>query len=200
MLTVIVLAAGMSRRMGGENKLLLPFDGKTMLETTLDHILAAGAGEVVVVAGHEADRIRSILGNRPVTVVFNPDYATGMTTSIQAGVRAASAQAEGFMICLSDMPLIQAETYRALAGIFFEKKKTEERVIVQPFIENTPGNPVIFSAFYKNDILALDFSEGCKPIVQAHRALVIQVNVATDAVLRDADTVEAFEEMKLAKS
>ena len=60
MLTAIVLAAGMSRRMGGENKLLLPFDSKTMLETTLDHILAANVEEVIVVIGHDAEKIRQL--------------------------------------------------------------------------------------------------------------------------------------------
>jgi molybdenum cofactor cytidylyltransferase len=192
MLTAIVLAAGMSRRMGGENKLLLPFGDKTMLETTLDHIFASGVEEVVVVVGHEADKVRSLLGDRPVKVILNPDYATGMTSSIQTGIREASPGTEGFMICLSDMPLIEAATYRALAEVFFEKKKTEERVIVQPFYENAPGNPVIFSAIYKNELLAHDFPEGCKPVVQANRDFVVRVNAATDAVLRDADTPEAL--------
>ena len=178
--------------MGGENKLLLPFGDKTMLETVLDHILAAGTDEVVVVVGHDAGRVRSLLADYPVKIVFNPGYAVGMTTSIQTGIRAASPQTDGFMICLSDMPLIEAEIYRKLAGVFFEKRKTEERVIVQPFFENTPGNPVIFSAFYKNDLLALDYLEGCKPVVRANRAFVMPVHVATAAVLRDADTPEDF--------
>lgn len=193
MLTVIVLAAGLSRRMGGENKLLLPFRGKTMLETTLDRILEAGVGEVVVVTGHEAERLHPFLEKRPVKVVFNPDFATGMTTSIQAGVRAASPDTEGFMICLSDMPLIEPATYRSLAQVFFEKRKTENRVIIQPVFENTPGNPVIFSAVYKDDILALDFPEGCKPVVQANREFVVRVDVGTDVVLKDADTWEGYE-------
>jgi molybdenum cofactor cytidylyltransferase len=195
MLTAIILAAGMSRRMSGKNKLLLPFGDKTMLETTLDHVLESGLEEMVVVVGHEADRIRSLLNDYPVKVVSNPGYAAGMTTSIQAGLREASDRTEGFMICLSDMPLIEAEIYRRLAGVFFEEIKREQRVIVQPFYENTPGNPVIFSAFYKNELLALDFPEGCKPVVQANREYVIRVNVATGAVLRDADTPEAFERL-----
>lgn len=196
MLTTIVLAAGMSRRMGGENKLLLPFDGKTMLETTLDHVLASGMGEVIVVTGHEPDKISGLLRNRPVKVVHNPAYASGMTSSIQAGIRAASPGTEGFMVCLSDMPLIEPEVYRTLAIIFMEKRQTEKRVIVQPFFENAAGNPVIFSAFYKNDLLTLDYPEGCKPIVQANRESVVRVDVSTDAVLRDADTPPDFEKIK----
>lgn len=182
--------------MGRENKLLLPFGDKTMLETTLDHILASGADEVVVVVGHEAEKIRALLQHRPVKVTFNPDFATGMTSSIQAGIREASPHAEGFMICLSDMPLIQAATYRLLMEVFIEKKRAEERIIVQPVFENTPGNPVLFSGLYKDDLLALDFPEGCKPLVQSNKAFVVRVDVPTDAVLRDADTPDAFEAIK----
>jgi len=198
MLTAIVLAAGMSRRMEGENKLLLPFDDKTMLETTLDQILASGVGEVVIVTGHEAERVREILKNRSVKTVFNPDFASGMTSSIQAGIRAASPETQGFMICLSDMPLIDSAIYRQLAEVFFEKIKTAQRVIVQPVFENTPGNPVIFSAVFKNEMLALEHPEGCKPVVQANREFVVRVPVSSDSILRDADTLADFEKVKKA--
>ena len=186
--------------MGGENKLLLPFGDKTMLETTLDHILASGMEEVIVVAGHEAEKISALLQNRPVKVTINAGYASGMTTSIQAGIRNASPDTEGFMICLSDMPLIRATTYRMLSDVFIENKRRDNRVIVQPVFENIPGNPVIFSAFYKTGLLTLDFPEGCKPVVQANREFVTRVNVNTDAVLRDADTPEAFALLKTTHS
>jgi len=192
MLTVIVLAAGMSRRMGFVNKLLLPFRGRTILEMTLDQIVASGAEEILVVLGHEAERIRPVLEKFPIRTAFNPDFAAGMTTSIQAGIRAASANTEGFMICLSDMPLIEAATYRSLIGAFIEKKKTNGRVIIQPVFENTPGNPVIFSACYKNEILALTFNEGCKPIVQNNREHLHHFEVPTGAILMDADTEAAY--------
>jgi molybdenum cofactor cytidylyltransferase len=148
------------------------------------------------VTGHEAERVQEILKNHSLKTVFNPDFTTGMTASIQAGVRAASPETEGFMVCLSDMPLIDSAVYRQLAEVFFEKTKTEQRVIVQPVFENTPGNPVIFSTVFKNEILALEHSEGCKPIVQANREFVVRVPVATDAILRDADTPEDFEKIK----
>lgn len=196
MISAIVLAAGMSRRMKGENKLLLPFGDKTMLETTLDQIRASGVGEVVVVLGHEAGRVRENLKNRPVKMVFNPDFASGMTSSIQAGIRATSPDTQGFMICLSDMPLIDLAIYRQLTDVFFEKIKTAQRVIVQPVFENTPGNPVAFSAIFKNAILALEHAEGCKPVVQANREFVVRVPVSSDSILRDADTLADFEKVK----
>ena len=195
MITVIVLAAGMSRRMGSKNKLLLPFRGKTMFETTVEQLSGLRGAEIIVVLGHEAEQVKPLLQNPDLQVVFNPDYATGMTSSIQAGVRAAAPETQGYMICLSDMPLIQTATYCQLAGAFLEKNGAESRIIVQPVFEGTPGNPVIFSAFYRNNILALDFPEGCKPLVQANRSFVLQVEVETDAILKDADDEEAFERL-----
>ena len=195
MLIIILLSAGLSRRMGAANKLLLPFQGKTMLETTLDQLFQVRNAEIVVVLGHEAERIRPLLENYKVKVIFNPNFENGMTSSIQAGVNAASEQSAGFMICLSDMPLIQAVDYQYLVDVFLDKIQSEPRVIVQPIFEGKPGNPVIFSNIYKPDILALDFPEGCKPIVQANRAYVQQVNINTDAVLRDADTEDDFEQL-----
>lgn len=178
--------------MGPANKLLLPFRGRTILETTLGQIAASGAEEIIVVLGHESERILPLLKNFPVKTTFNPDFEVGMTTSIQAGVRAASTDSSGFMICLSDMPLIEAATYRSLTESFFEKKKTDERVIVQPAFENTPGNPAIFSAGYKNEILALTFKEGCKPILQNNLEHVHRFAIPNKSILMDADTEEAY--------
>jgi len=192
MLTVIVLAAGMSRRMGAVNKLLLSFRGRTILETTLSQIAASGAEEIIVVLGHESERVLPVLENFPVKTTFNPDFAVGMTTSIQAGVKAASEDTEGFMICLSDMPLIEAATYRSLISAFFEKKKMDERAILQPVFENTPGNPVIFSAGYKKEIVALTFKEGCKPILQNNLEHVHRLAIPNKSILMDADTEAAY--------
>ena len=112
--------------------------------------------------------------------------------SIQAGVKAASEDTEGFMICLSDMPLIEAATYRSLISAFFEKKKMDERAILQPVFENTPGNPVIFSAGYKKEIVALTFKEGCKPILQNNLEHVHRLAIPNKSILMDADTEAAY--------
>lgn len=195
MITAIVLAAGMSRRMG-KNKLLLPFSGKTMLEATIDHILAAGALETIVVTGHDAEHIRPLLDSRPVKVVFNPDFSSGMTSSIQAGIRAAAADSTGYMICLADMPLIEPAVYRLLAQTFEEHPVKMPRLILQPEYRGQAGNPVVFSGFFRAALLALDAPEGGKPVVQANRDCLLRIPVDTDAVLRDADTPEAYEAIK----
>jgi molybdenum cofactor cytidylyltransferase len=194
-MTVIVLAAGMSRRMGGPNKLLLPLGGKTILEATLDHLAAAEPGRIVLVTGHEQARIRALFQHSAFYLAENPDYESGMTASIQAGIRTAAAETEGFMICLSDMPLITPEQYRLLMAAFKAHKQTNKYTIVQPVFRGARGNPVIFSAEYRDAILQLDYPEGCRPIVQANREQVVDVEMPNDAVLRDADTPEAYQQI-----
>ncbi|MBL7818294.1 MAG: nucleotidyltransferase family protein [Saprospiraceae bacterium] len=198
-LTCIVLAAGLSRRMGVENKLLLPFGDKTIVETTIQQILNAQIGEVIVVVGYEAEKLNSIFKNYPLShrsspnsIVENPDYEQGMTTSIKAGVNAASISTKGYMICLSDMVLIQPEEYRFLAERFFEILETDEMAIVQPVFKGERGNPVLFSHFYKKDILETVDTEGCRSVVQAHKNHLYLVEMPSQHILQDIDFQEDY--------
>lgn len=192
-ITAIVLAAGASRRMGAENKLFLPFGKQTLLETTLSHIEAAGLGEILVVVGYEKERVYELLKNKPFKMVENPDYARGMTTSIQAGIAEARPDSEGFMICLSDMPLIAAAAYLELAEIFAAALASDPAAIVQPQYKGQPGNPVLFSGRYRHDLLALQYPEGAKPLVAANREHLVRAEMHTEAILLDADTPEAYQ-------
>ncbi len=115
---LLLLAAGLSRRMGAANKLLLPFGEKTVLETTMEQLEGVAAGQYIAVMGHEAELISPFLSNRPWQGVYNPDYPSGKTSSIKAGVRAARPDCSSFMICLADMPLIRSAEYRVLLDTF----------------------------------------------------------------------------------
>jgi molybdenum cofactor cytidylyltransferase len=204
-LTAIVLAAGLSRRMGKDNKLLLPFGETTILASTLSNILSAELGETCVVLGHEADDVMYILmqnfklqmslRNRRQSnflLLTNDDYEKGMTTTIQTGVGASSDKSAGYMICLSDMPFITPAEYQFLKEQFLIIWTKDPQAIVQPIFEGKRGNPTIFSSFYKKDILNLSYTEGCKPIVQAHQNHVYLVEMPTDSVLKDIDSEEEY--------
>ena len=91
----IILAAGLSTRMG-EPKQLLPFGGSTIIETVIDNLLGSKLSEVIVVVGHEAEKVRVHIQHKPVKIVFNPDYQEGMLTSAQYGVQSISASADAF--------------------------------------------------------------------------------------------------------
>jgi molybdenum cofactor cytidylyltransferase len=201
MIEVILLAAGLSRRMGEENKLLLPYGDSTILETTLNNILKAEIGQVYVVIGHESEKTEGVLNKiRDIIIVKNPDYEQGMLTSIQAGIKATQnpklkTQNPNYMICLSDMPLISPEEYCLLTQSFYDFYKKDTKTIVQPIYKGARGNPVIFSHVYKNAILNLLISEnteGCRPIVQANKQHVHLVEMPTPHILHDIDKKEDY--------
>ncbi len=204
MIRAIVLAAGLSRRMGEENKLLLPFGGSTVLETTIGNILTAELGETVVVVGHESENVlpfldkypHRVLGVKNLSITLNLDYETGMTSSIQAGVRMAENDSEThYMICLSDMVLIKPAEYQYLKNQFLDILKRDKKAIVLPIFNGKKGNPVIFSHFYKKDILNLTYTEGGKPIVQANPNSVYFVEMPSDSILKDMDSKTDYERM-----
>lgn len=191
MLNIILLAAGQGRRMGGPNKLLLPFHGRTVLEKTLSELCAADIGRVIVVTGYHRESVAPVLETFPVREIYNPDFESGMTGSIQAGVRAAE-EGTGFMICLADMPMITAAAYQLLARSFLTFASQDERSILLPRFGETKGNPVIFAATYRDDILRHSEPEGCKGIVQANATHVYWADMPDNSVLRDLDTPDDY--------
>jgi molybdenum cofactor cytidylyltransferase len=194
MLSAIVLAAGSSKRMNQGNKLLLPVKNKTVLETTLDNILAAGPGEVIVVLGKDAEGLRTSLLALPVSIVYNPDHEMGITSSIKKGVGMAGGN--GYMICLADMILISSSEYALLMDAFENRLKSDPQSILVPSFNQVKGNPVIFSSFYKNQILEHKDPEGCKEIVRSNLGHSFQIAMPTNHVLQDLDTQEDYERIQ----
>jgi len=188
----VVLAAGSSRRMGGRNKLLLPFGDAPLVRHVVTTILQSQANPVLVVLGHEAEAIRATLADLPVRFVPNPYHTAGMTTSIQAGVAATPADVLGYMICLSDLPLIETAEYDLLIEAFRQAHARNPYCIVVPEFNGQRGNPVLFSAHYRAAILAEERLTGCRGLVQRYPEHVVRVPMATDHILQDIDTPEAF--------
>ena len=193
MVSAIILAAGESRRMESKNKLLLPFGHVTLIEQIVDTVLSSDVGEAVVVLGHEAESVKNVLVNRSVKFVYNDNYQAGMTTSIHVGVKAASSQTDGYMICLSDLPLIEPDELNHLIQAFEKAINENDKLIVIPIFEGQRGNPVIFSIHYKTDILDHRGMMGCKGIVKQNPNQVLEIEMDTDHVLRDIDVIEDYE-------
>ncbi|HTI10965.1 MAG TPA: nucleotidyltransferase family protein [Puia sp.] len=195
MLTAIVLAAGSSRRMGNINKLLLPYRGKTVLSHTLENILSAGMGEVVVVTGHEAAPVQTAIEGLPVRIVHNPQHESGLTSSIQAGVRAATG--DGYMICLADMVLITPSEYAFIKKAFEDRSIQDPGCICLPEYRGEKGNPVVFSSFYREALLQHPEPEGCKGLVRSHPGNQYRVGMDTDHILKDMDDPEQYHSLSL---
>ncbi|HEV7620541.1 MAG TPA: nucleotidyltransferase family protein [Flavisolibacter sp.] len=194
MLSAIVLAAGTSTRMGDQNKLLLPFKSKTIIEITTENILGSGIEEVIVVLGHQQDDIQSKLKHLPLKFVYNSKYADGLTTSIQKGVEIASG--DGYMLCLSDMYLVTANEYALMKQAFAQQSELNDQIICLPFYRGQRGNPVVFCSYYRNAILMHNEMNGCKNIITENRQHTYPVEMPSDHILTDMDYPADFEKLK----
>jgi molybdenum cofactor cytidylyltransferase len=191
MIAAIVPAAGMSTRMG-RNKLLLAFRGKPLITRAVDTLLESEIDEIVVVLGHEADRVRETLQGKQVTIVENFDYRQGMSTSIRVGLGAVSSGARAIMIYLPDQPLLEPEDLNRLIRAFAEAREHNKSIVV-PFFRGQRGNPVILDASFKGAILEVVGEVGCKRVIKRNPDKMLMVEMGTDHVVRDVDTMEEYE-------
>ena len=187
MISAVLLAAGLSRRMG-RNKLLLPLGGRTLLEHSLQALLDSAAGETVVVIGHEADRVRPLLGRYPVRVVENPDYAQGMSTSLRAGVAAVSPQAVAVLIALADQPLVGRQDIDRLIEAY---RRTGKKIVV-PSVGDRRGNPVLLDLSLRPEIERLTGDTGGRHILHSHPDDIEPVPMPTGGSLFDVDTADDY--------
>ncbi len=194
MIAAIVPAAGMSTRMG-RNKLLLAFRGKPLIARAVDTLLESEINEVVVVLGHEADKVKATLQGKQVTIVKNFDYRQGMSTSIRVGLGAVSSGARAIMIYLPDQPLLEPEDVNWLIRAFAEARERNKSIVV-PFFRGQRGNPVILDASFKEAILEVVGEVGCKRVIKRNPDKVLMVEMKTDHVVRDVDRMEDYEGLR----
>jgi len=196
-ITAIVLAAGFSSRMK-KFKLDLPFKKHTIIEEVLWQLSKTTIKEIIVVTGHYKDRVENLLvASTVVKIVHNPEYALGMTSSIQSGIRNASRDSKGYLLCLGDLPFISTADYRQILSKIESLYNINTPVIVRPFFQSTPGNPVFFSSHFKNDLLTLDQMEGAKPLVKKNMESVHKIQLDTDSIIKDIDTPDEYDAYRM---
>ncbi|OLS21454.1 MAG: Purine catabolism protein PucB [Candidatus Heimdallarchaeota archaeon LC_2] len=196
MISALLLAAGESRRMGDSNKLTLTLGTKLLIEKTTETLIDSDASEIIVVIGHEEDKISKILEKyTTLKIIVNKNYRKGMTTSIQHGIKFTSKNSTGYMICLADMPLIETEEINVLIQSFQSSVTKNPKTIMIPVFNKKSGNPVIFSAQYRDEILAHKELNGCKGIVKRNNLHVKRVNMKTNHFIVDIDTMEEYRDI-----
>jgi len=178
----IVLAAGQSSRMAPRNKLLEPIGGEAMVRRVAATAHASGARPVLVVTGHEAAAVEAALRGLELTIVANPSYADGLSTSLRAGLRALPPDIDGALICLGDMPEVESSVLRALMAGF-----TGGNAICVPVHQGRRGNPILWGSRYFAEMMALTGDTGAKPLLARHREHVVEVAVATMSIFQDID-------------
>ena len=187
MICAVVLAAGLSRRMGAQ-KLLLPFGGKTVVAHIVDQIIASTVDEVHVVVGHEGRRVSRELSDRHASVVTNPDYESGMLSSVRCGLTALGRECRAVMVALGDQPSVTSKLIDRMVQSF---AATEKQILV-PSYDGRRGHPVLFSANYRDEILTQYNNVGLRGLLRAHPDDVFELNVSSSAVLSDMDCPEDY--------
>ena len=186
----LVLAAGRSRRMAPLNKLLVNDDkGIAMVARVVDQALASQARPVIVVTGHERDRVEEVLAGRGVIFAHAEDFAQGLSASLKSGLAALPAQIDGVMICLGDMPLVSGPMMDRLLAAFDPE---EGRAIVQPTFRGKQGNPMLWAREFVPAMMGVTGDVGARHIAALHADRLVEVEMPDDAVLRDFDTTESL--------
>jgi molybdenum cofactor cytidylyltransferase len=182
----VILAAGASRRMG-KNKMLLELDGESLVRRAAKRALAAGLSPLVVVVGHEADRLRAELQDLPLTFAVNPAYTGPTSGSLHQGLNALGSDVDAVVVMLGDMVRVTTET---LAMLIAAARGTEAPLVVSRYGDVT-APPLLFRRALFGELLAWT-GEGCgKAVVQAHKHEAMYVDRPA-ALLVDVDTPEDF--------
>jgi len=186
-ISVILLAAGESRRMG-KAKLLLPFGDGTVLENTIDNLLKSSVDEVIVVLGANAPETKKVIADKAVKIIINPDYRQGMSTSLICGLKQVSHRAQRIMIALSDQPLIDEKTYNKLV----QQSLNLDSGIVVPTHKSKRGNPIIFDIFYKEELLQLEGDVGGRDLLKRHPDDILEVDVDCEGIYINLNTIDEY--------
>ena len=185
----VVLAAGRSTRMGGPNKLLADIARRPLVRIAAEEALASRAKPVIVVTGHQREQVEKALAGLPVELVHNPDFADGLGTSVRAGIAAVPADADGAIVCLGDMPQVDAGLIDRLIAAF---DPDQGALVVMPTFEGRRGNPVLWSRRFFPDLTAIEGDVGARHLIGRYSEAVVEVPLEGKAALVDVDTPEAL--------
>ncbi len=187
MIWAVVLAAGESKRMG-RPKQVLPYGRSTILETVLDHVLASPVDGTLVVLGAAADKVAPLLAKLPVETIVNPDFRSGMLSSVQRGIRALPAFARAALIFLGDQPAVGPET----SGRVLAAYRVSGRGIVLPVHAGRGGHPLLIDLKYRAEIDGLSAGIGLRELLVRHPDDIFRVEIDDPGVLLDIDTPEDY--------
>jgi molybdenum cofactor cytidylyltransferase len=189
----LVLAAGRSTRMGAVNKMLAEIGGKPLVRIAAEQAVASHARPVIVVTGHEREKVEAVLKGLPVRFVHNPDYAEGLGTSLKAGIGAVPEDADAAIVCLGDMPQVDAALINRLIAAFEPERGA---LVVVPSIQGRRGNPVVWSRRFFHDLMSIQGDVGARHLIGSYAEAVVEVPVAGEAALVDVDTPESLSAVK----
>ena len=187
MISAILLAAGQSKRMGGENKLTKKIQGAPLIKHSVKNILASSIDELIIVLGYQKEIIEKLIDkNKKIKFVFNKDFENGMASSIKTGLNNLSDKTKAFFICLGDMPMVNHEIYNQLI------KSKDNKEIIVPTYKGQQGNPVLFSKSMQDKINTIQGDIGANKILELNKNRIFNLTINNSCVIKDFDTQDNF--------
>ena len=187
MVSAILLAAGQSKRMNGENKLTKEIQGIPLIKHSVKNILASSIDELIIVLGHQKETIEKLIdNNEKIKFVFNKGFESGMASSIKAGLNHLSKNTEAFFICLGDMPMVNSDIYNQLI------KSRSQKDILVPTYKNQQGNPVLFNKLMKEKIMTITGDMGAKKILKLNKDKILNLEVNDQSIIKNFNTLDDF--------
>ena len=195
--SAIILAAGMSRRMGKTNKLLEVINNETMVGRVSRLVLASQVEQVTLVTGHESEKVSDAVTNENINIVHNPDYADGLSTSLHCGLMQLEEDVDAAIICLADMPAVSTAVINQLIAAF---NPQENRLICVPVFDGQKGNPVVLAKRFFSEMSELSGDKGAREFLQKYVDLVCEVEINDAGVLHDIDEPESLRKYQAANA
>jgi len=197
MISAILLAAGQSLRMNGENKLTKEINGTPLIVYSIKNILGSAVNELIIVLGHDEKLIKDIVEpNNKIKFVYNDKFKDGVASSIKVGLNNISKKSEAFFICMGDMPNVNQNIYNKMIKSRFNYNKKlftkNKKEIFVPTYEENEGNPVFFSRFMKEKIMEINDDFGAKKIIKLNNEKTLYIPFKSDGIILDFDTKDDF--------
>ena len=187
MISAILLAAGQSKRMDGENKLTKEIQGVPLIKHSVKNILASSVDELIIVLGYQKEIIEKLIDkNNKIKFVFNKDFENGMASSIKTGLNNLSEKTESFFICLGDMPMVGHGVYNQLI------KSKDNKEIIVPIYKGQQGNPVLFNKSMKEKILGITGDVGAKKILELNKDKILNLEINDQGITKSFNTQGDF--------
>ena len=187
MISSILLAAGLSKRMNGENKLTKELQDIPLIKLSVKNILASSINELIIVLGHQKEIIEKLIDkNEKIKFVFNKDFESGMASSIKTGIDNLSEKTEAFFICLGDMPMVSHNIYNQLI------KSKDNKEIIVPNYKGQQGNPVLFNKSMKEKIINISGDVGAKKILELNKDKILNLEINDQSITKGFNTQEDF--------
>jgi len=189
MISAIVLAAGQSKRMGGDNKLMKKYNKKYLINHIIGTLIKSKVNKIIVVLGFQKSKVRKItVKNKKINFVFNKNYKSGMASSIKTGLKEISKRSIGFLIVQADMPLISKKIIDSLCYSI----RNNNKEIVAPIYKSNMGNPIGFKRSMTRILNKTSGDSGAKKMIKRNKKNLSLIRVNSKSIFKDFNIQRDF--------